>query len=131
MLVTAAFVSFVQVGVMPAWMCVLIISREIAIMGLRLIAAAENTIIEADILGKFKTTIQFATIIVILFILPFKEAVFIHTQKPWQELFIGSRWEVETVYLLENVPMILLWLTLYLTISSAISYFYKNRRFLK
>src|SRR5574344_1158530 len=49
------------------WMVVIVIAREFVVTGIRLIAANKNRVIAASWYGKIKTTIQFVTILVILF----------------------------------------------------------------
>ncbi|HEX3744851.1 MAG TPA: CDP-diacylglycerol--glycerol-3-phosphate 3-phosphatidyltransferase [Bryobacteraceae bacterium] len=58
LLISAALVSLVQVGVLPGWMAILIIGREFAVSGLRQIAAAEGYTIKASDLGKTKMLSQ-------------------------------------------------------------------------
>ena len=65
-LVCAAFVSFVEMGLVPAWIVVIIISREFLVTGLRLLAAGKNKIISAGKWGKHKTVWQIVAIIVLL-----------------------------------------------------------------
>ena len=62
LLVSAAMISLVQMRAMPGWMAILIIGREIAVSGLRAIAAAEGYIIKASDLGKTKMVSQVAAI---------------------------------------------------------------------
>jgi len=71
LLISTAFVSFVQVGeiYVPAWMVVLIIGREFLITGLRTLAMSKGRILSAQPAGKFKTTSQITAIITILVIL--------------------------------------------------------------
>ncbi|OGS18362.1 MAG: CDP-diacylglycerol--glycerol-3-phosphate 3-phosphatidyltransferase, partial [Elusimicrobia bacterium RIFOXYA2_FULL_50_26] len=71
LIISAALISFVGLRELniPAWMVILIISREFIITGLRSLAATKNVIIPADKTGKFKTTSQIITIITILLIL--------------------------------------------------------------
>ena len=52
LLISASLISLVQVGRVPAWMVVLIVGRDLAITGLRGIAASQNVIIEASDFGK-------------------------------------------------------------------------------
>src|ERR1700760_3183239 len=66
MLVSAALISLVQVGVLPAWMCILIVGREFAVSGLRSIAAAEGYTIKASDMGKTKMLSQVAGIAAML-----------------------------------------------------------------
>jgi CDP-diacylglycerol--glycerol-3-phosphate 3-phosphatidyltransferase len=66
MLISSAMISLVQVGVLPAWMCILIVAREFAVSGLRSIAAAEGYTIKASDMGKTKMLAQVAGIAVML-----------------------------------------------------------------
>src|SRR3979490_524478 len=54
LLISAAFVSLVDMHLVPAWMVVIIIGREFTVLGLRNIASAEGFTIEASALGKTK-----------------------------------------------------------------------------
>jgi CDP-diacylglycerol---glycerol-3-phosphate 3-phosphatidyltransferase len=76
MLIAAALVGFVEMREIsvPAWMVVLIISREFLITGLRSLAASRGVVLAAERAGKFKTASQVAAIIVILIILIFNAA---------------------------------------------------------
>jgi len=58
LLISAALISLVQIGLMPGWMAVIIIGREFAVTGLRGIAAAEGYTIKASDLGKTKMVTQ-------------------------------------------------------------------------
>src|ERR1700683_5194833 len=58
LLISAAFISLVEMGLVPAWMVVIIIGREFVVMGLRDIASAEGLIIPASALGKTKMIMQ-------------------------------------------------------------------------
>ncbi len=58
LLISAAFISLVQVRAVPGWIVILIIGREFAVSGLRSIAAAEGYTIKASELGKTKTITQ-------------------------------------------------------------------------
>ena len=70
-LVLAAFVSFVEMGIIPAWMVIIIIFREVTITGLRIFALSQGKVIAADIGGKHKTVWQMIAICAILiFICP-------------------------------------------------------------
>ncbi len=75
LLVMAAIVIFVQWGQMPAWAAFVILAREFAVTALRLIAAADGTVIAAGISGKVKT---FASLICLcLMMAPFHSLVLI------------------------------------------------------
>src|ERR1700733_13054992 len=58
LLISAAFISLVEMGLVPAWMVVIIIGREFVVMGLRDISSAEGLIIPASALGKTKMILQ-------------------------------------------------------------------------
>jgi CDP-diacylglycerol--glycerol-3-phosphate 3-phosphatidyltransferase len=58
LLMSAAFISLVELGLAPAWMIVIIIGREFAVSGLRSIAAQQGVTIAASPLGKSKTISQ-------------------------------------------------------------------------
>ncbi|MGE5673093.1 MAG: CDP-diacylglycerol--glycerol-3-phosphate 3-phosphatidyltransferase [Mycobacterium leprae] len=63
LLVTAALVSLVQLGLISTWVAMVIIGRELAVTGLRAIAAAEGTVIAAGPWGKAKTVVQICFIV--------------------------------------------------------------------
>ncbi len=65
-LTCSAFIAFVGEGWIAAWMVVLIVARELAITGLRLLAASKNVVLAAEGWGKHKTIWQIITIIAIL-----------------------------------------------------------------
>jgi CDP-diacylglycerol--glycerol-3-phosphate 3-phosphatidyltransferase len=58
LLISAAFISLVEMELVPAWMVVIIIGREFIVLGLRNIASAEGLIIPASPLGKTKMVLQ-------------------------------------------------------------------------
>lgn len=58
LLISAAFISLVQMGVVEAWMVIIIIGREFTVLGLRTIASAEGFVIQASTLGKTKMVLQ-------------------------------------------------------------------------
>lgn len=58
LLVCAALIALVEMGRIPAWVVIIIISREFIISGFRLIASDNNVVIAASYWGKFKTTFQ-------------------------------------------------------------------------
>ncbi len=61
-LVTGALVALVQIGTVSSWIAFIIIGREIAIMGLRSVAALDSSTVPPSIWGKWKATIQFVAI---------------------------------------------------------------------
>lgn len=62
-LVSVTLIMLVSMGRVPAWMVMLIIAREIAVTGLRGIAASEGVVIQASTLGKYKTGFQSSSVI--------------------------------------------------------------------
>src|SRR5947207_9630527 len=70
-LVCSAFIAFVGRGWMPAWMVVIVVARELAITGLRLLAASKNVVLAAEGYGKHKTISQIVAIIAVLVLMSY------------------------------------------------------------
>ncbi len=70
LLVCSALVSFVGLGDLPAWVVILILSREFAITGFRTLAMEANVVIAASKWGKLKTATQMIMIILLLLHIP-------------------------------------------------------------
>lgn len=66
LLVSAALISLVELGDVPAWIAWVILGREFAVTGLRAIASADGIVIAASKLGKVKTVTQVIAISAIL-----------------------------------------------------------------
>jgi CDP-diacylglycerol--glycerol-3-phosphate 3-phosphatidyltransferase len=66
LLVTAALVSLVQLGELSAWAAMVVIARELAVTGLRMVAAARSVVISASGWGKVKTASQMAVIVALI-----------------------------------------------------------------
>lgn len=66
LLMSAAFISLVELGLAKAWIVVIIIGREFAVSGLRSIAAQQGVTIAASPLGKTKTIAQVVTIALLI-----------------------------------------------------------------
>ena len=66
LLVLSSFIMLVQLQLVPAWMTVLILARELSVDGLRLIAMTRNHVIAAGPLGKIKTASQMICILLLL-----------------------------------------------------------------
>ena len=66
LLTLAAFISLVELHLVPAWMVVIIVGREFAVSGLRSIASAEGYVLEPSELGKTKMVFQVVAITVII-----------------------------------------------------------------
>ena len=106
LLVTAAFIIFVEWGRMPAWAVVLVVAREFAISGLRMVAANNGTVIAAAWSGKIKTSCTMVGLIAMRAI-----------QK-------GT----DVANILDPVVM---WVIVLTTVYSGIEYFVKNGKCLK
>ena len=65
-LVAAALICLTELGDVPAWGVIIIIAREFAVTGFRIIAASENITIAASPLGKIKTVSQLVSLIILL-----------------------------------------------------------------
>ncbi|MDD4238274.1 MAG: CDP-diacylglycerol--glycerol-3-phosphate 3-phosphatidyltransferase [Desulfotomaculaceae bacterium] len=65
-LVTAALIILVEMGRLPGWLAIIIVSREIAVTGLRAIAVAQGMVIVPSRLGKIKTVAQIVAIVALL-----------------------------------------------------------------
>ena len=70
MLVTAAMLWFVEVGQMPAWALLIVICREFAVSGLRMIASDKGRVIAAGWSGKVKTASTMVCIVVMFLPIP-------------------------------------------------------------
>jgi CDP-diacylglycerol--glycerol-3-phosphate 3-phosphatidyltransferase len=117
-LVLSAFLGFVEMELVPAWMAVIIISREITVTGLRIAALTQSKVLAADDGGKHKMVSQVFSIIAILLFLIFREAG-IKTFGFWS----GS---TERIY--KDAIFVLVLITTFLTLVSGISYLIKNKK---
>lgn len=66
-LTISAFIMLVEEGVIPAWGVIIIVARELAITGFRILAASDNITIAASPFGKIKTITQLLSLIALLF----------------------------------------------------------------
>src|SRR5699024_10347552 len=66
LLVSAAFILLVELQLAPAWVIIIIISREFAITGFRLVASGEGIVLAASNMGKLKTVSQILAIALLL-----------------------------------------------------------------
>lgn len=118
-LVCSAFIAFVGRGWLPAWMAVVIVARELAVTGLRLLAASKNLVLAAESVGKHKTTAQIVSIISTLVLASYRE------WGSWSEGLFGFNvyhkpWVVHFTHLAQ-------WCAVILTIWSGVSYLWRNR----
>jgi len=102
LLISAAFISLVELGLAPSWMVTCIVGREFAVTALRLIALEQQVPIAANIWGKAKTVSQFICV-----------AILILGRQLGQWIILGT---------------VALWITLALTVLSMVIYFWQNRR---
>lgn len=116
-LVIAAFLAFVEMKLIPAWMVVIIILREITVTGMRLLALAKGKVIAAEFAGKHKMVSQVAAILAILIFLIFREA----------GIKTFGFWSPETERIYKNVIFALMLITVILTVISGWSCLAKNR----
>ena len=70
LLVMSALVVLVSQGRMPAWCCIVMLAREFAVSGFRLVAAGSGRVIAAGWLGKVKTVTQMAAVILLFLLKP-------------------------------------------------------------
>ena len=118
-LTCSAFIAFVQIRQMEAWMVILIVARELAITGLRLLAASKSVVLAAEGFGKHKTISQIVSIVATLVVLSygtwgrFGEWVFGFG-------VAGKPWVVGFAELSK-------WIAVFLTAFSEIVYLWKNR----
>ncbi len=117
-LVLAAFLAFVEMGIIPAWMVVVIILRELVITGIRIIGVSKGKVLAASMAGKHKTVSQMASIFFILGVITIKEAgdAGLSFWNPAYEPFLDL-----SIYTLMLI-------TVALTLISGISYFIKNKQ---
>lgn len=83
LLVCSALICFVEMDLLPAWIVIIIISREFIISGFRLVASDNGVVIAASYWGKFKTTSQMIMIVLLIAQIPgtffdFLEQIFIY-----------------------------------------------------
>jgi CDP-diacylglycerol--glycerol-3-phosphate 3-phosphatidyltransferase len=113
-LVTATLIMLINLGRVPAWIVMLIISREVAVSALRSLSKSWDTVLKPSPVGKLKAVFQFAAIVPL--IIHYKYKIFI----PLDFHLIG---------------MILVYIALILTLWSGFDYFvrfyyeYQQREF--
>lgn len=107
LLVTAALLALIELGTLPSWVALIIITREFLVSGLRMIAATNGKVIAASWVGKWKTVV---TIIAII--------LFIVKDSP---IIIGFGSDV--AYAFHLISWTIMAAALLLTIASMINYF--------
>lgn len=66
LLVSSALICFVELGLLPAWIVLIIISREFIISGFRLVASDNGVVIAASWWGKYKTVFQMIMVVLLI-----------------------------------------------------------------
>lgn len=66
LLVTTALICFVQMGQLPAWVAIIVVGRDLAVDGLRMVAASQNIVMAAGWSGKIKTAVTMVSICVMI-----------------------------------------------------------------
>jgi CDP-diacylglycerol--glycerol-3-phosphate 3-phosphatidyltransferase len=117
----SAFIAFVESTHLhpdapvkvAAWMVIIIVARELAITGLRLLAASKNIVLAAEGFGKHKTVSQIVVINALLIVdaCPEWPAWLQHLFQPWVSPF----------------AVVMLWVTVVLTAASGLIYLWRNR----
>lgn len=97
LLTAAAFLSMVEMGLVPAWMVMIVLARELAVTALRNVAAGRGILIEASVLGKGKMVTQVVAIFLLLLSRPFA--------------------------ILRIPALVVLWIVVLVTVVSGIDYF--------
>lgn len=103
LLVCSALICLVELKELPAWMVIVIISREFIISGFRLVASDNGVVIAASYWGKFKTTFQMIAVVLLIVGIPS----------------------------LSMVTTAVVWIALVLTVISLVDYITKNVNVLK
>ena len=119
-LTCSAFIAFVGRDLVPAWMVVIIVARELAITGLRMLAASKQVVLAAERYGKHKTISQIVTIVAVLVVLSYPQ---------WgqfgQLVFGFSLWGQPWVHWFAELCK---WITVLLTLFSGAVYLWRNRK---
>jgi CDP-diacylglycerol---glycerol-3-phosphate 3-phosphatidyltransferase len=119
-MVCSAFIAFVGLNWIPAWMVVIIVARELAITGLRLLAASKNVVLAAEGYGKHKTISQIVAIISILVSASYNEWGFVGRSIFGFHLFGEVAW-------IGWFTKFAIWVAVALTFISGWLYLWKNR----
>ncbi len=115
-LVSTAFISFVALGYVQAWMVLVIILREFLVTGLRSLAAYKGVVIMPSYLAKWKTACQMTVIVVILVYVNLKSAL----------VSPGNQWPIFSTYSIFSLFDIMVFVTMLLTVVTGIDYVVKN-----
>ncbi|SES77623.1 CDP-diacylglycerol--glycerol-3-phosphate 3-phosphatidyltransferase [Anaerobranca gottschalkii] len=120
LLISAALFALVWMKEISPLIAFIILSREFAVTGLRVIAAGEGIVISASKWGKLKTISQIVAI----------SAITIHAGLLTEIDIPLFKWILNNLYI-DTIAMITLYIAVFLTIFSGIDYFYKNIKVIK
>ena len=115
-LVLGIFLVFVQLRLVPAWMVLVILLRELVITSVRLYAASRNVVIAAAREGKNKTASQMLAILLVLVLLLMRELL--EGRQPAFEEWMA------------RLVLASMWVTVLLTMVSGATFFWRNRALL-
>ena len=127
LLTLSALIMLVQCGLMPAWVVVVILARELSVDGLRMVAATKGRVIAAGKLGKVKTVSQ---IVLILWLMVTRQPVVtsLMFDAASQVVVVAESPASSSPYLVSS--LLTLW-TIVITLWSGVEYFTKNGGMLK
>ena len=114
MLTTAALLAFMREGWCSIWIVMIVLTREFAVAGVRLIATAQGIVIPANYWGKAKTVSQMVFTIIIMLVAEIGSPL---------NIFANAGW-----FTLARVSNIMLWITAALTVVSGITYFVDSKK---
>ena len=118
-LTCSAFIAFIELRQIEAWMVAVIVGRELAITGLRLLAASKNVVLAAERLGKHKTVSQITTILATLLVMSYPQWGSVgETLFAWPVL--GRPWIIVFAQATQ-------WVAVALTLYSGATYLWRNR----
>jgi len=120
-LTSTAFISFVALGYVKAWMILIIIVREFLVTGLRSVAAYKGVVILPSTLAQWKTACQMTVIVIILLYINLKTTF----------LPLGYNWALLTSDTTYKVFDGMIFITMLLTVGTGLDYLVKNAFLLK
>lgn len=125
LLVCSALIAMSSLGVIPAWITIVIIAREFIISGFRLIAAEKGVVIAASMWGKWKTTFQMLMLCVQMVVMD--QYVSVNGNIAANGLYVVTPF----YQVLMMIGSITMYIALILTVVSLIDYLLKNKDVLK
>lgn len=120
-LVLAALLCFVQLGICDCVAVIIVLFREFSVTSIRLIAASKGKVVAANMWGKAKTVSQMIAIIAVI-------AMQIVLELPEVGLNFINTATIEPIFFV--VGEILIWISVVFTIISGVVYIIQNRQFI-